>query len=65
MVEYKANKLHEWIEEEKDRADFALYGVVLAPTAPLVSSPGPVQILCGDEAQQHLGGLLQVFRWLT
>ena len=64
-AEIKKDKLANWIDQQQGNVtDFELHGVVLAP---LISGHskvhGRVQVVCGEDAQRLLGGLVQVLRW--
>lgn len=67
LVKKKEDNMRQWIQQEqKNVADFALHGVVLAPAVNGVStSHGVVQVVRGQDARRLLGGLSQVFRWFV
>ena len=66
VVKEKMERLAQWIRQEQPKVSkFTLHGVVLAPLATRKSmARDQVQVVCGEGAQELLGGLRQIFRWL-
>ena len=63
----KAKRLNYWIEQEKSKVQgHSLHGVVLAPVVSGHSKEmGNIQVVCGMDARNLLGGLGQVFHWMV
>lgn len=61
----KKNNLAKWIKEEQQNVpDHRLRGVILAPIATNDTHRDSfVHVVCGDLAQEQLGGFRQVFQW--
>ena len=64
-TEKKLERISNWIGEQK-LEKFALKGIVLAPGVLMENKEVNTAIIIGqNEAKKHLGGLQQIYRWLT
>jgi hypothetical protein len=57
-VKVKSDRMNQWINsQQKDIHDHEVHGIILAPLASGNSHGSGVEVLCGKDAQKHLGPL--------